>query len=984
MRPPVGMPKLSRRSRILLIVGALILGAFLLASQLLGTYVDWLWFGEVGFSSVFTTVLFTRIALFVAVAVLIGGSVGLSLFIAYRSRPVFVPVAGPDDPVSRYRTAVLARVRIVGWGIPLAVGLVAGTAAQSEWERVQLFLNSVPFGVNDPEFGRDISFYAFRLPFYEWLVSWAFVAVAGAFFVGLIAHYIFGGIRLAGRGGQLSAPARVQLAVLAGVFVLLYGVSYYLDRFGLLLSTRKAEFNGATYTDLHAVMPAKLILTIIAVICAVAFFVGAFVRNLQIPVIAAVLMVLSSVLLGAAWPLLLEQFSVRPNPIARESQSIERNIAATRNAYGLTSDKVKYTDYAGKSDSSQAEVKADQGTIPNIRLLDPGVLAPTFTQQQQRKNFYSFGDKLDIDRYTLDGKIQDYIVAVRELNSAGLAENQRDWLNRHLTYTHGDGFVAAPANTVNSALQDGSGQGGYPNYQVSDLSTKSAFNVEQPRIYFGEKITDYAIVGKAGQAAAEYDTDSSKYTYTGKGGVPIGNWFNRLAFAANEGERNILFSGAIGSDSKIIYNRNPRDRVMKAAPWLTVDADPYPAVVDGRIQWIVDGYTTLQNYPYAQRSSLGETVQDSLPGQPRLPNTQINYIRNSVKATVDAYDGTVTLYAVDEQDPVLKAWRGVFPNLVKGNSEVKPSLRAHFRYPEDLFKVQRSLLARYHVEQPGVFFNQNEFWDVPDDPTDETVGTSTATGNREGKQPPYYVVAQLNGQNKPTFQLTSALTGLRREFLAAWVSASSDPDTYGQINVLRLPTNTQTEGPGQVQNRFFSTPEVTENRTLFSNPNASAVNGNLITLPVAGGLLYVEPIYIQRKDQNAFPQLARVLVSFGNRVGFKPTLAEALDQVFGAGAGSNITNPGQPGGGTTTPGQPPNPNTGGLNEAAQRAAADMVSAWAKYKKAQTDGDYATQGQALKDLDDASKRFDTARQAPPPQQPQPSSSNQPTPTSKPGG
>ncbi|MGH3927976.1 MAG: UPF0182 family protein, partial [Pseudonocardiaceae bacterium] len=343
---------------------------------------------------------------------------------------------------------------------------------------------------------------------------------------------------------------------------------------------------------------------------------------------------------------------------------------------------------------------------------------------QQRENFYGFPDKLDVDRYTVNGKKQDYIVAVRELESDSLAENQRTWINQHLTFTHGNGFVAAPANTVNSALDDAStGEGGYPVFTVSDTTVQGDIPVEQPRIYFGELIDDYVIVGgDSGALPREFDGSAENYTYEGKGGVPIGGWANRLLFAAHHSERNILFNQAIGADSKIIYNQHPRDRVTKVAPWLTVDGDPYPAVVDGRIKWILDGYTTLRNYPYAQRTVLGETTVDSLSGVARLPDEEISYIRNSVKATVDAYDGAVTLYAVDEKDPVLATWMKVFPGTVKPSSEISDELRAHFRYPEDFFKVQREMLTRYHVDNPSVFFTNDDFWNVPPDPTQNQQG----------------------------------------------------------------------------------------------------------------------------------------------------------------------------------------------------------------------------------------------------------------------
>jgi uncharacterized membrane protein (UPF0182 family) len=959
---------LSRRTRILLIAAAVLVVVLLGGSRLVDFYVDWLWFGETGYRGVVGTVVVTRVVQFVVGGLLLGGTVWLVMWLAYRFRPVFVPVNGPEDPIARYRTVIISRLKLFGIGIPVIVGFIAGLAAQGDWQTVQMFLNGTPFGKTDAEFGNDISFYAFTLPFIRLLLDWLFVSVAIGFVVSLIANYVFGGIRLQGRSGQVSTAARAQLAILAGIFVLLKAVAYYLDRYELLYSDRNQNFYGATYTDLNAVMPAKLILLVISVICAAAFFAAVFRRNLQLPGIAVVLLVLSSVLVGAAWPAVLQQFVVAPNANEREAPSIERNIAATRDAFGLGDDKVTIQRYSGTSTASPSEIRGDTATIPNIRLLDPAKLNKTFTQLQQRRNFYGFPDKLDIDRYSVDGQTQDYVIAARELDSGALVGNQQDWINRHLVYTHGNGFVAAPANQINAALEDTGGQGGLPNFTVSDTTTEGKIPVSQPRIYYGELIKDYSIVGAgAGDQAREYDTDSQQFTYNGKGGVSLGNLFNRLVFSLYYGERNILFNSSINNNSKIMYDRDPRDRVEKVAPWLTVDNDPYPAVVDGRIQWIVDGYTTLQHYPYAEQVPLGDTTQDSqvgLQGQ-RLPNEKISYLRNSVKATVDAYDGTVTLYAFDEQDPVLKTWEKTFPGTVKPASEISDSLRQHFRYPEDQFKVQRELLTRYHVDNPAEFFSTVSFWDVPSDPT-----VQGNTGASQNAQPPYYLLTGLPNQPQASFQLTSALVSLRRQFMASYMTASSDPATYGKITVLQLPPDTQTLGPQQVQAQFLGSPEVSSELNLLRQNQTTIDYGNLLTLPVAGGLLYVEPVYIERAGQDSsYPQLARVLVSFGGRVGYDPQLSKALDQVFGSGAGATATSPSQGTGPPTASTSPPAAGPG-TNPAAAQAATDISNAFAQLKAAQQSGNFAAQGQALQALDQAVQRFQQAQSAAPSATPAP--------------
>lgn len=994
MRPPTGLPSLSRRSRVLLVAAIVLAALLLLGPRLTDAYTNFLWFGEVGFRSVYLSVLRTRFLLFLAVAVFVGLMVWLALLLAYRTRPVFVPVAGPNDPIARYRTTVMSKLRLFGIGIPAVLGVLSGLVAQSNWVTLQLFLNGGTFGTTDPQFHLDVGFYAFDLPFYRMVLNWLFVTVVIAFFANLVTHYVFGGLRLSGREGTLTRPARVQLAVLAGLFVLLKAVAYWFDRYELLSSSRKEPtFTGGSFTDINAVLPAKLILLSIAVICAIAFFAGIVLRDLRVPAMAAALLVLSSILVGAVWPLVVEQFSVRPNAADKESEYIERNIAATRQAFGITPDKIDYQNYRGDGTKNPRDVPADRTTIANIRLLDPNVLSPTFTQLRQLKNFYGFPTPLDIDRYTINGEVQDFVVAARELEPQSLRDNQTDWINKHTVYTHGNGFVAAPANQINKAAAKdataaaGSSDSGYPVFSdgnmsfISDLFTpgdRQAIKVDQPRIYYGELIAqsnaDYAIVGAvSGQQPREYDTDSAQYTYTGKGGVSIGNWFNRLAFAAKYAERNILFSSAIGDDSKIIFNRSPKERVQKVAPWLTTDGNAYPAVVGGRIVWIVDAYTTLDNYPYAQATSLEGAVEDSIDQKTGrlVPRKEVSYIRNSVKATVDAYDGSVTLYEVDSSDPVLKAWRGVFPGAVKSESEISPELRSHFRYPEDLFKVQREMLTKYHVNDPREFFTNNAFWSVPSDPTVE--GGSF-------KQPPYYVLTGDPKSGKPTFNLTSAMVGFNRQYLSAYISVRSDPENYGKFTVLQLPTDSQTQGPQQTQNTMTINDEVSRDRTLLQGANKIRY-GNLLTLPIAdGGILYVEPLYTERNsgpNTSTFPQLARVLVSYrdpesGNvKVGYEPTLAAALERIF-PGSGSAATQPGQETPGTTPPpnqGTTPPPNQGttpppaGPSTAKDAAVREIDAALTNLHDAQRSGDLGKLGEALNRLDQAIRSYENAVRCP---------------------
>lgn len=947
MSSPPGAPALSRRTRLLVVIGGVIVLVLLLGSSLLSVYLDWLWFGSVGFRAVYATVLGTRGALFLVVALAFGVLLSLTLRSAYRARPMFLPVSGTPDSLARLRTLIMARPRVFAVGVSVLVGLCAGLAAQGDWQTAQMFLHTTSFGTTDPVFGMDISFYAFELPFYRWVVNLLFAATALCFGASLLIHYIFGGVRPTGRAVRVSVPARAHLALLAGVFVLLKAVAYWLDRYSLLLSPASHNggvFGGASYTDLNAVIPAKIILTVIAVICAVTLVVGAFQHTLQLPAIAIALMVLSSVLVGGVWPAVLQQLVVRPNANVRESVPIQRNIEATQAAFGLTPAKVTYVPYSGRTDATGAQVGADTATISNLRLLDPSKLSKTFTQLEQRKNFYGFPERLNIDRYRVNGRVRDYVVAARELDSGALTANQTNWINQHMVYTHGNGFVAAPANQVNSALDDaGGGQGGYPNFTVSDTNTKGDIPVSQPRIYYGRMISGYSIVGAgAHDAPREYDTDTDQSTYAGSSGVSVGNPVNRLAFALAYGEQNIVFNSSINANSKILYVRDPSERLSRVAPWLTVDSDPYPAVVDGRIQWILDGYTTLGNYPYAEHVRLGDATADFRPGVAAEPNLDVSYVRNSVKATVDAYDGTVTLYAVDDKDPVLQTWMKVFPGTVRPGGDISPELRAHFRYPQDQFKVQRELLTRYHVTNPAEFFSTVSFWNVPSDPT-------VIDAEDSAPQPPYYVLAGLPGQDGASFQLTTPLVSLQRPFLAAYVSAASDPATYGHLTVLQLPTDTQTPGPQQAQNQFVSMPQVSQQLNLLKQNQTSIDYGNLLTLPVAGGLLYMEPIYIERANQDtSFPQLAKVLVGFGGKIGYDARLDVALGQVFGpetAGPAAAAT----PLRGSPSASAPADPQLDG-------AVSDIGAALHHLRASEQSGDFTGAGAALADLDKAAQRF----------------------------
>jgi uncharacterized membrane protein (UPF0182 family) len=952
---PSPLPTVSRRSRVLLSTVVVLLVLSLVGSSLVSLVADWYWFGEVEFRSVFTTVLWTRLGLFAGVGLLTGLFVAGNLVLAYRLRPSYRPMSLEQQNLDRYRMVITPRIGTFIALASAACGLIAGLTAQGQWRTWLLYWSRTPFGTKDPQFGKDISFYVFEYPLFRYVLAVAFAGVVLAGMGSLFLHWLYGGVRLQGTGERMTDKARGHLWALLAIFLLLKSVAYYLDRYGLVLgSSDISKVTGASYSDVHYLLPVKNILVFVAAFAALMFLVAIARRSLLLPGVALALLGLLAVLLGGVFPFVAEQVYVKPNAKTAEAPYIKRNIDATRTAYGL--DGIAREVYAAKTTATAAQLRTDTGTIPNARLLDPTILPPTYRQTQQVRSFYNFNEKLDIDRYTVDGQTQDYVVGVRELDTSQLSPEQSNWINRHTVYTHGYGFVAAPANRVDrdglpcfvsGALEEG---------QSGRACGGEFVDVEQPRVYYGELFHgDYAVVGKApGGGDQEFDRPTEaggqvNTTYTGKGGVAIGSLPQKLLFSLYFKERNFLLSNAVNENSKVIYVRDPRSRVEKVAPFLTVDGDPYPAVVGGRIVWIIDGYTTSDAYPYSQPETLGEAAADSRTGTGTIaqPRESINYIRNSVKATVDAFDGSVSLYEWDTKDPVLKTWDKALGGIVKPRADISPELMEHFRYPEDLFKVQREKLVRYHIGDPGDFFSGQNFWKVPVDPT--------RPGDTQEAQPPYYLLAQFPGQDRSTFQLTTALTAAKRENLASIMTASYDAEGQTKLQVLELPASSPILGPNQMQNRFLSDQTIAQAVALLRQGQSDLDFGNLLTLPVGGGLLYIEPMYVKSTSGSSYPTLQNVLVSFGDQIAYEKTLPEALNALFGRG--------------TTQPPPPSSSGTGagagaGATESAevQAAVRAIKAALDDLREAQQKGDFEGIGKAQASLASAIKQFEDAEAA----------------------
>lgn len=960
-----GRPPAASVGRSPLAITAIVLGVLaLLGSVLAGWFTDLWWFESVGFTRVFLTEWGVRIGLFLAGFLITALIVGASLLVAYRTRPMRIPMTPAEQTLEQYRQVVHPMRRLLLFGIPAIVGLLSGSAAAGAWQSYLLWRNGVDFGRTDPQFGLDVGFFVFTLPWLQFVVSFLTIVLVLALLAGAFGQYLYGGFQLPGRGPSTRA-AFIHLGVLGALLAAARGASYWLDRYAISSSDNEL-ITGFTYTGANAELPSKAILAAAALICAGLFLAAVWTRSWRLPIIGVGLLTVTAVLIGGIYPALIQSLKVKPSEKSLEVKYIGRNIAATRDAYGLAD--IETIPYSATTDVAAGQLRHDAETIPGIRLVDPNVVTKTFRQLEGLRPYYAFPDTLDVDRYTVDGKTQDSVVAVREINLAGVPAEQRNWVNDHTVYTHGYGFVGAYGARRTSE--------GDPIFFSGGFGDNSAVGKYEPRVYFGEVSPEYSIVGAPkGGEAREFDYPDDKgaggqrsNTYAGVGGVPVGSFLHKLAYAVKYREVKLLLSDAVTPASRILDHRLPKERVERVAPWLTLDGNVYPAVVDGRIQWIVDGYTMSRSYPNSQLSELGVATSDSVTESSRVISAgagQVNYIRNSVKATVDAYDGTVRLYGWDTTDPILRAWSAAFPGTVRPLSEISAQLMSHLRYPQDLLKVQRQVLRKYHVTDPGSFYVGQDFWRVPKDPTHATQD-----------QPTYYQSLAMPGQSAPSFSLTTTFIpdGTGREILRGFLGVDADPgdvagkpsDGYGTLRLLELPRTSAVDGPGQVQNQIEVSTERSQspteplNLSQFIGQNRQQGReltfGNLLTLPVGGGLLYVQPMYVQAsKEGGSFPQIKATAAVFGKKIAWGETLDQALDGLFGgnsgAAAGDGDTPITEPEPGTETP------SSGAASDITELAKViqEIQQANADGQAALKEGDFAAYGEAQKRLDAAVKR-----------------------------
>ena len=876
-----------QKSRMRAVVPTIIIVAVLgyLYSVFATVWTDFLWFTSVGYRQVFTTQLVARVVLFLVAAAVMGISVGVTAWIVLRTKP-----AGSGLSQFERLTTLSRRAVIFGLGAVFAIlGGIGGIGAYSNY---LAWANKVPFGTTDARFGLDISFYIFDYPWYQSVLTFYMSIIVICALIALIGHFMNGAFLAPTTAKRATTrAAHIHISILLGLAVIGYGATKLLDRYGLLV-TQQSLLNGLTYTSDHSRLSANMVLAVIAGITAILFFATAANRTWRIPLASVGLVVVSSLVIGTVYPGFVQSFTVNPTEPDKERPYMEMNIAATREAYGV--DNVQIADYSAVTTAAAGQLKSDAEALPGIRLIDPQMVQDTFEQLQQVRGYYSFSPVLDVDRYAIEGVETDVVIAAREMDHGGLGTDVQNWNNLHTVYTHGYGLVAAYGNRRQSD--------GEPDWLARDIPTVGPLSADQPRIYYGEMSDTYAVVGREeGDSPIEYDTPGGgaqvgeQYnTFAGDGGVPVGGLFNRVLYATRFGSLNFLLSDRVNSESKILYDREPTMRVQQVAPWLTTDSDIYPAIVSGKIVWIVDCYTSSANYPNSERITMSDAISDSLTTRtdPYNLSPQINYIRNSVKAVVDAYDGSVTLYAWDS-DPILETWMKVFPGSVQPKSEISDELMAHLRYPEDLFKVQRAILARYHMTSPESWYSNSDLWKIPPYPVNQT--------SSGVKEPTYYLSikwpeAQVDGQSvagdpSPLFSQTSVYTPNNRENLAAYMSvvAEATSEDYGKIRILRMSDTEQIEGPGQAYNSMMANEEVSSVLLPYSSSTsaATAQKGNLLTIPLGGGLLYVEPIYTkQSTSQVSFPILRFVVVRFGTHVGVATTLQGALDQIFSGNAGA--------------------------------------------------------------------------------------------------
>lgn len=885
-QPTNGAPSQPRRrrgvTRTRIIFGAVFAALVIavLSLRALSVFItDFMWFNSLDFSGVWWSVLWARIGLgllFTAIAFVV---IWINLYLAERLSPSRRPAGPQEEFLKRWHETVGKRRGWLRLGVSVLLGLLVGAGVSGRWQEWLFFVNPVDFGFADEQFGRDAGFYVFRLPFLEFLVGWAFAAVLVSFIFAAIWHYLHGGISIQGRsnGSSVTPQVKAHLSLLLGLLALIKAVGYFFDQFSLTLSTR-GVVDGATYTDVNAQLPVLRLMIIISVFSFLLLVVNIWRRGFTYPVIAVGLWAVIAVLAGALYPALVQRFQVEPSESSREAVYIERNIAATRTAMAL--DRVTLREFNYEPELSAQEIVDNLATVRNVRLLDPSITQDTFQQTQGIRSFYDFTD-IDVDRYIIDGQPTQIVLSARELRATELPSTT--WETTRVSYTHGYGIAAAPANAVDT--------NGRPAYVLGDIPAVAepgaeALALTQPGLYVGEGLTGYAVVGANRNEVDFLDDDDVRADtrYDGEDGVGIGSLVRRSLFALRFAEPNLLVSSEIGGESRIIFYRDIMERVRKIAPFLSYDGDPYPIVIDGGVRWIVDAYTTSSFFPYAQRANASAVQRGDL-------RQQLNYVRNSIKVEIDAYDGTMKFWIIDPDDPIAQSYRKQFPDLFE-DGQPEPEVAAHFRYPEDLFRIQTDMWGRYRISDPAEFYDAAGAWSVAQDPGNtvgvtvqeiETDATGQVIRRSEARIPPQYLLLRLPDEEAEDFVLFRPFVPFSeddsRKNLEGFMIAHNDPDRYGEIEVYEIRSDQPVDGPALFNSNIQTETSISERITLLNQSGSQVRSGNLLMMPVGSSLLYVRPLFVEATGTTAVPELQLVIVGVGPEVVIAETFDDALESV---------------------------------------------------------------------------------------------------------
>jgi uncharacterized protein len=897
-RTPAGYRPDRRRPLTFILVGVAAVYLFLTA---LGTlWTDYLWFDSIGFGDVWQRRWGVSIALGVLGVAIAFAVLWVSLKLVDRASPRWQPfdLSEEEELIERFREWVEPRIRQVRLWVTGALALILGLAATAWRDEVFLFLNSRQFGIDDPIFGRDVGFYVFRLPLIEAIADWTFNLLVLSLVLVAVAHYFNGGIRISGRRLTSTRPAKIHLSVMLALIALIRAVSYRLDMFDLMLTHRaSAQFFGPGYTDVMARMPALRLLILIALLAAVLFIVNIFRTGWTLALVAVGSWIVVAVAAATIYPAIIQRVTVLPDQVGREKPYIENNLQYTRAAWGI--DHVDVQPFQAADDLTAESISSNALTVDNLRIWDPSVLPQTYKNFQELRTYYALG-VVDTDRYLSEGVPKQVMLAVRELEELNLPRD--DWQNQRLFYTHGFGAVVNEASYVDT--------GGQPRFLLKDVPPVAevpGLELQEPRVYFGETYqAGRPVIVKTGDAPHEVDAplqeEGTTYNeYDGDAGVGVGGFWARLAFAFRYRDLNLLISPEIRSDSRVLVERNVREIVEDVAPFLYSDTDPYPVILNGKILWVLDMYTASSTYPYSQpltRDIVGRLARSS------DISTGINYMRNSVKAVVDAYDGDVTFYLNDPTDPIAVAWDDAFPGLFKDVSEMPDGLVDHLRYPQDLFRLQTQIYSEYHVMSPNEFFNRNDAWSLADDPATISRGTSSGTEllKGDGTDPtsnavryraemlPYYLLTKLPGEQDLSYLLLQPFTPKDKKNMSAFLVADSTPGRYGRLVDFRMPQGALVDGTGQVGQRIEQDAEISQQFTLWDSIGSRVIKGDLLVVPIEDSLLYVQPVFLEAEG-GGFPEFRRVIVVYADRVEWAETLDGALAKVFGVEEGGTSEPP---------------------------------------------------------------------------------------------